>query len=99
MISITSKYNYKQNLIAVFDHYCKMSYALGKAPTFDEIAEKAHVMTIHKFMIFCRDFSIREKVNRNTLVDLFKKNAINYQHLSFENFEQAIAEISALIFP
>ncbi len=50
--------NYREYLNTIFDHYCRMSYATGNDPTFEQIQLKTQVMTINKFMIFCKDFGI-----------------------------------------
>jgi hypothetical protein len=46
-------------------------------------------MTINKFMMFCKDFEvgkIDKSLNRNFLVELFKKNSECYKEMSFEQF-------------
>jgi len=47
-----------------------MSYATGNDPTFEQIQQKTQVMTINKFMIFCKDFGILggKAVSRAVLV-------------------------------
>ena len=54
-----------------------MSYATGNDPTFEQIQQKTQIMTINKFMIFCKEFGIIKLSNmsRNGLVEMFKKNA------------------------
>jgi hypothetical protein len=47
---------YKDYLKVIFDHYCKASYATGQDPTFEQIMHKTTIMTINKFMMFCKDF-------------------------------------------
>jgi hypothetical protein len=47
---------YKDYLRVIFEHYCKISYATGQDPTFEQIMHKTTIMTINKFMVFCKDF-------------------------------------------
>ena len=62
--------NYLEYLSTIFEHYCRMSYATGNDPTFEQIQQKTQVMTINKFMIFCKDFAIlgAKTVSRAVLV-------------------------------
>lgn len=46
--------NYREYLLTIFEHYCRMSYATGNDPTFEQIQQKTQVMTINKFMVFCK---------------------------------------------
>lgn len=77
--------SYREYLSIVFDHYCRMSYATGNDPTFEQIQQKTQVMTINKFMIFCKDFGIVKLngMNRNILVEMFKKNSEFYKDMNY----------------
>lgn len=77
-----------------------MSYATGSDPTFEQIQQKTQIMTINKFMIFCKDFGILglKTVNRSALVELFKKNAKFYKEMNLEQFVQALRKISEIMY-
>lgn len=62
-----------------------MSYATGNDPTFEQIQQKTQVMTINKFMIFCKDFGIVKLngITRQGLVEIFKKNSEFYKEMNY----------------
>ena len=92
---------YKDFLRVIFQHYCKVSYATGQDPTFQQIMHKTTVMTINKFMIFSKDFQLSKlakTVNRAFLIELFKKNAECYKEMCFEQFEDVIGKLAEMMF-
>lgn len=56
------------------------------------------MMSITNFMIFCRDFKINTRVEKDKLVDIFKKNSTHQKYLTVEQFRMAIEKISQLIY-
>ena len=84
----------------VFDHYCRMSYATGNDPTFEQIQHKANVMTINKFMVFCKEFGVVKlnSMSRSYLLELFKKNAELYKEMNFEQFVHSLVKISQSVY-
>lgn len=92
---------YKDYLRVVFQHYCKISYATGNDPTFEQIKHKTTIMTINKFMMFCKDFQIgkiQKDFNRSFLVETFKKNSECYKEMSLEQFGDVIKKIANIAF-
>ena len=95
----------------MFDYYCKQSYATGKNATFDRIKHESNILTMNKFMMFCRDFVIiagsskheheqqTELVKMADLVEIFKKNSTNYKEMSLQQFNEALSKIAERMFP
>lgn len=77
-----------------------MSYATGNDPTFEQIQQKTQVMTINKFMIFCKEFGIVKlnDMSRQNLVEIFKKNLEFYKEMSFQQFMAVLVKISFLVY-
>lgn len=77
-----------------------MSYATGNDPTFEQIQQKTQVMTINKFMIFCKEFGIVKlnDMSRQNLVEIFKKNSEFYKEMSFQQFMAVLVKISFLVY-
>ena len=50
-------------LTEIFRHYSKQQFLLGKTPTFEYIQKNLEILTIAKFLKFCKDFSIIKEKN------------------------------------
>lgn len=96
-------------LETVFDFYCKQSYATGKNATFDRIKHESNILTMNKFMLFCRDFAVIsgskqdneevELLKMPDLVEIFKKHSINHKEMTFQQFTEALQKIAERMFP
>ena len=77
-----------------------MSYATGNDPTFEQIQHKTQVMTINKFMIFCKEFGIVKlnSLNRPFLIEMFKKNSEFYKEMNIKQFNDVLIKISQLVY-
>lgn len=77
-----------------------MSYATGSDPTFEQIQQKTQVMTINKFMIFCKDFGIVKLngMSRTILVEMFKKNSEFYKEMNYEQFVSVLVKVSYMVY-
>lgn len=57
------------HLRLIYDYYCKLNYRKLKHKNFDDVGEKTHVMDLHEFMTFCKDFHLiaqRKKAQMKT---------------------------------
>lgn len=62
--------NWIRKLRYFYEYFCKSSYIAGKYSTFERIKNSVNVMTISKFVNFCRNFQINETLN--DLKNIFK---------------------------
>lgn len=77
-----------------------MSYATGNDPTFEQIQHKTQIMTINKFMIFCKEFGIVKlnSMTRAWLLEIFKKNSEYYKEMNFQQFIDVLLKISQIVY-
>ncbi len=54
-------------LKAVYNHFCNISYADTRKKTFDEMGMNKEVMSLNRFMLFCKEFNM-EVIVRSELV-------------------------------
>ena len=57
----------------LFHEFCKQSYVGGVNATFDQIAGSAEKMTLNKWMVFCREFDLTQKLSARDMKLIFKK--------------------------
>lgn len=80
----------------IFEYYCKQSYTAGRNPTFDRILHENHVLSMSKFMLFCRDFGLVRnteflkgqpesdlELKPSDIIEIFKKNSTNYKEMNY----------------
>lgn len=51
--------------------------------TFERMQHETHILTINKFMIWCKDFKITSKIAVMKLMDIFKREGTNHKELNF----------------
>ena len=56
----------------IFNYYSKQQFLLGKSPTFDNIKTNTEVLTIGKFIRFCKDFKIIVEEDKNQMKKILK---------------------------
>jgi hypothetical protein len=56
----------------IFQFYSKQQFLLGKAPTFDVIKSNKEVLTIGKFIRFCKDFRLVNEKDKKSLSKMGK---------------------------
>jgi hypothetical protein len=47
-----------QGLSEIFKHYSRQQFLLGKNPTFEHISKNLEILTLAKFLKFCKDFEL-----------------------------------------
>jgi hypothetical protein len=72
-----------------FSHLCKQSY-IGGGKTFDQISQSADIMTLNKWMVFCKEFDFLSKLKKKVLVDIFQQTTLNKPQMSQQQFLDAL---------
>ena len=90
----------------IFSFYSKQQFSLGISPTFEAISKNLEILTLSKFLYFCKDFRlIQSKNNSNkngaklSLVhDIFKKNSDFVRDMHLYQFSQSLSDIAEVYF-
>lgn len=88
----------KQCLQEVYDCYSKRILHVQKNYTFERMFVENNMLTLGKFIQFCRDFSICDKLSPDALVSVFKKCSLHQLYIPRETFEEAIRLMGSSIF-
>lgn len=92
----------------IFKHYCTQIFKTGKHMTFDRLEYEKNHLAIDRFFFFLKDFNltsmktkdgkIREIVEKQEVIKLFKKISPNCRDLSFEHFIIIIEKLGEIYF-
>ena len=94
--------NAENGINDIFKFYSKQHLLLEKSPTFEVINKNLEVLTLSKFLIFCKDFELiksttnpkKISTNMQAIHDIFKRNSNCLKDMNKTQFFQAITEIS-----
>lgn len=92
------------NLHKIFNFYSKQQLLAGKTFSFDSIKTNGEVLTIGKFINFCRDFKVlshdktQAKKSLKTIKNAFTQSSESGKHMYEHQFIQALTQISKKFF-
>ena len=90
----------------IFNYYSKQQFLLGKSPTFEAINKNLEILTLSKFLYFCKDFGLiqsKSQSNKNRtkisqVHDIFKKNSDFVRDMHLYQFSQSLSDIAEIYF-
>ena len=96
----------KAGIHEIFLFYSKQQFLLGKAPTFDSINRNSEVLTISKFLLFCKDFGLiknsknprKIKSRSKIFSEIFRKNSNFGREMHEYQFVSALKSIAEVYF-
>ena len=79
----------------LFRHYCTQQQNLGANTTFDRIKHECEMMTVGKFLLFCKNTCIfsDKAITKLFLTSKFKKISEGFKEIGFEKFKELMSEI------
>lgn len=87
----------QKGLFEIFSHYSKQQFLLGKNPTFDYIQKNLKVLTLAKFLKFCKDFEIIKEKDSQKNIDWVRKVFKSHSDFNKEMYEHHfLASINSL---
>ena len=83
----------------IFSYFCKKTF-INKPNTFDQIRHNVEVLTLNKFMLFCKEFGLtgHAALGMTESVATFKKCSKNRQEMEFHEFQAALVKLGELCF-
>ena len=73
MVKHFSSLKDNKHLRYLFHEFCKQSYVGGVNATFDQMAKSADMMTLNKWMVFCKEFDLTKKLSSREMRLIFRK--------------------------
>jgi hypothetical protein len=94
-----------EGITQIFKFYSKQQFLIGKTPTFDSIKSNTEVLTLGKFIQFCKDFQIlkedskeKTKIMSVFLRQVFIQTAEFSRNMAENHFLEALEKISDRFF-
>lgn len=90
----------------IFAFYSKQQFLLGRFPTFEEIHKNLEILTLSKYLMFCKDFElIQHSSNPKTsgtslqvFQEIFKKHSDYVREMHLYQFSQSLSDIAEVYF-
>ena len=98
--------NAQSAISEIFLFYSKQQFLLGRFPTFEEINKNLEILTLSKYLMFCKDFELFQnssnpKTSETSLQvfqEIFKRHSDYVREMHLYQFSQSLSDIAEVYF-
>lgn len=90
----------------IFSFYSKQQFLLGRFPTFEEINKNLEILTLSKYLMFCKDFELFQNSSNpktsgtslQVFQEIFKRHSDYVREMHLYQFSQSLSDIAEVYF-